>query len=99
MIIENGSDVTAEFVRGASEALAKCKAKGIRIAILKEGSPSCGVGYTYDGTFSGKKVALPGVTAALLQQAGVAVFSEGQLALVQKEIARLELELYCDYKK
>ena len=35
VIIENGSDVTAEFVRGASEALAKCKAKGIRIAILK----------------------------------------------------------------
>lgn len=92
VIEENGTDVTAEFVRGAHEALAKCKARGIRLAILKEGSPSCGTAYTYDGTFSGKRISLPGVTTALLQQAGISVFNELQLSSVQREITRLETE-------
>jgi uncharacterized protein YbbK (DUF523 family) len=46
---------------------------------LKEGSPSCGTGYTYDGSFTGKKVVQPGVTAAGLREAGIRVFSEAQL--------------------
>jgi len=76
----NGRDVTVPFVTGAAEALARARSRGIRVAVLKEDSPSCGSTYTYDGTFSGTKVSAPGVTAALLRQAGLHVFSEDQLA-------------------
>ena len=85
-----GQDVTLQFVLGAEAALELARAKGIRIAVLKEGSPSCGTGYTYDGTFSGKKVAQPGVTAALLQQAGIHVFSEAQLEQADSLLRQFE---------
>lgn len=73
-----GYDVTQAFVHGAQQALTVAQALGIRLAVLKEGSPSCGSGYTYDGGFRGVKVAHPGVTAACLRQAGIQVFNEHQ---------------------
>ncbi len=85
-------DVSAEFVQGAECALELARAKQIRVAILKEGSPSCGTSFTYDGTFRGVKVALPGVTAARLQQAGVQVFSEAQLAEADALLKLLEAQ-------
>ena len=42
VISKSGKDVTAVFVKGASEALRLCQFFGIRTAVLKEGSPSCG---------------------------------------------------------
>ena len=79
VVEKTGNDVTREFVLGARQALATARQRGIRLAILKEGSPSCGSGYTHDGQFRGIHVPLPGVTAALLQQEGLRVFSEAQL--------------------
>jgi uncharacterized protein YbbK (DUF523 family) len=58
-------------VRGADQALARAREHGIRMAVLKEGSPSCGSSYSYDGTFSGTRVPVPGITTARLQQAGL----------------------------
>jgi len=75
----DGRDVTAQFRAGAEQSLQKARSRRIRMAILKEGSPSCGTAYSYDGTFSGTRVPHPGVTAARLQEAGVRVFSEAQL--------------------
>ena len=74
-----GEDVTAAFVSGAHQALELVERHGIRIAILKANSPSCGNRLTYDGSFSGTKVKGQGVTAALLTRAGVQVFSELEL--------------------
>lgn len=73
-------DVTAAFMQGAEVASQLAQSHRIRVAVLKEGSPSCGSSYTYDGTFAATKVAHPGVTTARLQQAGIHVFSEHQLA-------------------
>lgn len=78
VVAVTGQDVTAEFVHGAGQALARAREYGIRVAVLKEGSPSCGSSYSYDGSFSGTRVPVPGVTAALLTQHGVQVFSEAQ---------------------
>jgi uncharacterized protein YbbK (DUF523 family) len=75
----DGSDVTAAFVHGAKEALAAARAQDIRVAVLKDGSPSCGTTFTYDGTFSGGRRAAPGVTAALLAQHGIRVFNDSQI--------------------
>lgn len=72
----HGRDVSAAFVDGARHALALARAHGVRVAVLKEGSPSCGSGFVHDGRFRGIRVPGLGVTAALLQQAGVQVFSE-----------------------
>src|SRR3982751_1870888 len=69
-----GGDVTAAFVHGAEEALATAQAHDIRVAVLKDGSPSCGTTFTYDGTFTGTRRAVPGVTAALLEEHGIRVF-------------------------
>ena len=76
VMTSEGEDVTAAFMDGAQQALALVNRHGIRIAILKANSPSCGNVQTYDGSFSGVKVEGQGVTAALLAGAGVQVFSE-----------------------
>ncbi|WP_409322862.1 DUF523 domain-containing protein [Pseudomonas putida] len=52
-----GEDVSAAFLAGAQMALELVRRHGIRVAVLKSGSPSCGNRLTYDGTFSGVKVA------------------------------------------
>lgn len=84
-----GEDVSAEFLSGARQALDLVEKHGIRIAVLKANSPSCGNVLTYDGTFSGIKVQGEGVTAALLQRHGVQVFSELQLPEAAAALAAL----------
>lgn len=79
VVASTGADVTAEFDRGAAEALRLAREHHVACAVLKEGSPSCGSGFIYDGTFT--KTARPGqvgVTVRALQAAGVRVFSELQ---------------------
>ncbi|MFA5070613.1 MAG: DUF523 domain-containing protein [Patescibacteria group bacterium] len=72
----SGKNVTKYFIAGAKEVLKLSKLLGAREAILKQGSPSCGCGLTYDGTFSGHKIKGDGVTAALLKRNGIKVISE-----------------------
>jgi uncharacterized protein YbbK (DUF523 family) len=89
----NGRDVSPHFVSGANVALEAARANNIRIAILKEGSPSCGSGYTYDGTFTSTRVPdHHGVTAALLSDNGIRVFSEMQLAEAEECLKQLGAE-------
>ena len=61
------------------KALAVARKMQIRIAILKDRSPSCGKTCIYDGSFS--KVRRPGngVTTALLEKNGISVFSENEI--------------------
>lgn len=80
VITTDGEDVSTQFLSGAYQALALVREHGIRVAVLKANSPSCGNLFTYDGTFSGVKVRGEGVTAALLKRHGVQVFSELELA-------------------
>ncbi|HEX4813928.1 MAG TPA: DUF523 domain-containing protein [Nonomuraea sp.] len=76
VVAADGSDVTAAFVAGARKALAAARAAGARMAVLKEGSPSCGVLAIHDGSFSGRRTAGQGVTTALLERNGIRVFDE-----------------------
>lgn len=92
VITTDGEDVSAAFIDGARQALALVQRHGIRIAVLKAHSPSCGNLLTYDGTFSGQKVRGEGVTAALLKQAGVTVFSELELPEAAAALAALDLD-------
>ena len=74
-----GNDVTLPFIKGAEYALSKVKRYNIEIAILKEKSPSCGVHHIYDGHFASNLIPGFGVTAAILMQGGIKVFSENEL--------------------
>jgi uncharacterized protein YbbK (DUF523 family) len=85
-----GCDVSAFFVTGARQALEYARRESIRVAVLKEGSPSCGSSFTYDGTFTSRRVPGQGVTAALLRQAGIHVFNEFQF----EEADRLLIQLH-----
>ena len=89
VITTEGEDVNEAFVSGARQALALVERHGIRIAILKANSPSCGNRLTYDGSFRGVKVEGQGVTAALLTRAGVQVFSELELEEAAKALGVL----------
>ena len=80
VVTASGLDVTEEFDRGAELALEICQTQGIRFALLKEGSPSCGSGRIYNGRFEGVSVTGEGKTTALLRRHGIVVFSEDQLA-------------------
>ncbi len=70
-----GKDVSSSFAKGAEKAYQACRFFGIGIAILKDGSPSCGSRYVYDGSFKGNKVEGLGITARRLIAAGIRVYS------------------------
>jgi len=78
-ITESGKDVTNNFTKGAEQVLLLAKILGVKGAILKQRSPSCGCGQIYDGTFSGKIIKGNGITAALLRKNGIKVISEEDL--------------------
>ncbi len=71
-----GRDVTDHFNDGAYWAYMIVKKYNIHLAIMKEGSPSCGVHEIYDGTFTGKKIPGEGITAKKLRSINVKVINE-----------------------
>jgi uncharacterized protein YbbK (DUF523 family) len=85
-----GHDVTRHFLDGAYHALEEALGHGVRIAILKDGSPSCGSLEIFDGTFAGRRVPGSGVTTALLERQGIAVFDETAIEAASVRLAALE---------
>ena len=85
VINTNGEDVTINFENGADLAYNICLFLKIKIAILKEKSPSCGVHEIYDGTFSHKVIKGSGVTTELLKRKGITVYNEDEIPLLLKD--------------
>ena len=79
VVTEAGQDVTAQYTRGAQQALYLAETLGCRAALLKERSPSCGSGEIYDGTFSRTLTPGDGVTAQLLKAHGITVYGESEI--------------------
>jgi uncharacterized protein YbbK (DUF523 family) len=86
----SGGDVTDGFLRAAENALALARETGCRYALLIDGSPSCGSGFIYDGTFSGNRHPGGGVTAAVLKRAGIEVYSDREIDRLVERIAAAE---------
>ncbi len=74
-----GADVTDQYCLGAQQTLALARQEGCELAVLKAKSPSCGNREIYDGTFTRRVIDGRGVTAALLERAGVRVLNEEEL--------------------
>lgn len=70
-----GQDVTEQFRRGAEESVRLAKLLNADLVILKDKSPSCGVGMRYSGRFDGTLESGDGVTAELLKKNGIPVIS------------------------
>jgi len=76
---EQGDVVTPQFIQGAKEIVKIVEMFGVSAAILKERSPSCGVNYIYDGSFSHRMMPGQGVTAAILKEHNIPIYSEEEL--------------------
>ena len=66
----DGRNVDAEFRAGAARCLELARRFQPDLIVLQPRSPSCGVKQRYDGTFSGRLVDGPGVTAQILMENG-----------------------------
>ena len=68
-----GISVDREFRLGAQKCLEIAQREQPDLIVLQSRSPSCGVRQRYDGTFSGRLIDAPGVTAQLLMENGFRV--------------------------
>ena len=80
VIRKDGKNVTREFEKGANKALALCKYLGITKAVLKENSPSCGTHMIHNGHFMNRLIAGVGITARVLKEHGIEVYSENEIS-------------------
>lgn len=79
IVTEDGRDFTEQFQEAAEKTLEIAKIIGIEKAILQSRSPSCGYGLIYDGKFSGELKEGNGLTAKLLAQNGIKVYTENDM--------------------
>lgn len=86
-----GKDVTQYFLTGAQKALELARLHNIKLAVLKDGSPSCGSTYIYDGSFSGIKKPGKGITTVLLEEYSIRVFSEREIPEAVNYLKTLEV--------
>ncbi len=72
VVLEDGTDVTQNFLRGAAEVVKTARAMGLKRFYLKAKSPSCGV---HEITVKGQSKTGNGVCAAALLREGIEVVS------------------------
>lgn len=82
VIMSDGTDVTAEFEKGAVLTLETALNMGCKKALLKANSPSCGSKTVYDGTFSKTLIHGEGIAAKLLKEKGIVIFTEDETDLL-----------------
>lgn len=85
VFMNDGTNVTEQYARGAASALYVAGTLEVKTAILKAKSPSCGKGLIYDGTFTGAKKPGNGVTAELLMQNGIKVYTEEETDIIETQ--------------
>lgn len=79
VINNQNEDVTKEYTKGAEETLKLARILGVRKALLKSKSPSCGCGKIYDGTFTNNLINGDGITTKLLKENKIEVITEMDL--------------------
>jgi len=84
VVSERHNDFTAQYTLGARASLFIARANHISTAVLKSLSPSCGFGEVYDGSFTGARTGGQGVTARLLVENGIRVYTEDQMPPIEE---------------
>ncbi|MBN1329509.1 MAG: DUF523 domain-containing protein [Candidatus Heimdallarchaeota archaeon] len=73
----DNNDTSANFIKGAQESFKLAELFGVKYALLKEKSPSCGVRHVYNKISTKEKLINgPGVTSAFLLMKNIKVISE-----------------------
>lgn len=75
----DGNSVDAALRRSVEMILSQVRREGIRYAILKSRSPTCGVRQVYDGSFTGTLTDGAGVLAQALMDEGCQVYDSEDL--------------------
>jgi len=86
----DGTDVSESYLLAAWLALQTAQESGCRLALMTDGSPTCGSLKIYDGTFQGRTQPGMGVAAALLRQHGIEVYAESELTALMARVAELD---------
>jgi uncharacterized protein YbbK (DUF523 family) len=76
---DTGRDVTELFITGAELAVEAALREDVALAILTDGSPSCGSTFVYSGNFDNKTKPGRGLVAELFERAGIRVFQQTDL--------------------
>ena len=79
VLTQKGRDCTHQYLEGAEKVYNVCLYLGIRTAILKDKSPSCGSTTIYDGSFSHREIKSLGVTAKLLKEKGIRIIPDTEI--------------------
>ena len=82
VMTRDGLDRTAEYARGAEQAMRLFELLRCDCAVLKARSPMCGKDTIYDGTFTGTLIPGHGVLAELLLKNGFPVLTEDELDIL-----------------
>ena len=82
----DGRIVDKEFRAGAVKCLEIARREKPDLIVLQSRSPSCGVKQRYDGTFTGRLVDAPGVTAQLLMESGFQCLDVEDLAEIHEGV-------------
>lgn len=85
VVDRTGNDRTEAFRIGAQHCVNIAKALGIKKAIMKAKSPSCGCGEIYDGSFSGKLIKGNGLAVEALLKEGIEIYTEKNYLAIIKE--------------
>ena len=87
VLAADGRDFTQAFERGVSRSLSRLRAAGgAPLAVLCSKSPSCGVGYVYDGTHTGTLTQADGLFCRRLREEGTCVASEVSLRAARPSV-------------
>lgn len=81
-----GKDVTQFYNDGAYWACSIARIYHIKLAVLKEKSPSCGCKLIHNGLFDGKVIPGKGITVRKLEQMGVKVIDEDDVIDLLKQL-------------
>ena len=75
-INKEGLDITDKVLKGCEIAFKMIKENKIDKVILKENSPTCGVNFIYDGTFTHTKIKGMGLLTKMLKENNIIVISD-----------------------
>lgn len=86
VISKKGKNVTEEYNSGAYLASTIAHIKHVKLAVLKENSPSCGVYKIHDGSFTNKLISGEGITTKRLKKENIPVINEEEALELLKEL-------------
>ena len=73
-------------MRGVKEVINITKKNNVKMAVLKQKSPSCGYGKVYNGEFSGKIIEGNGILAEELLKMGIDSFVQTRLTMSRSKM-------------